>query len=112
MNKALPKLQSLMMEDFSKTWAQYLDQLQEDISSKVPSLGHRFSSERPTLDRSQRATETKILKTLDNLSFETATVVFDAVNYLKQEMNSTFQAALAISKLCQRSRQSWQNTHS
>ncbi|RBR23210.1 uncharacterized protein FIESC28_03952 [Fusarium coffeatum] len=96
MNKELPKLKSLMMAYFSLTWTQYLDQLHEVLRSKVPSLGHRFSIIRPNLDRSQRATETKILGTLNDLSQKTSNVVFDAVNYLNQEMRSTFQAALTI----------------
>jgi hypothetical protein len=100
MNKKLPKIRIPMMAGFSKIWEEYLDKLQQDISSKVPSLGVRFNSMRPILDTSQRATENKIRKTIDNLSQKASSVAFDSVEFLTEEMQPTFEDCKETRKFC------------
>ncbi|KAF5254162.1 hypothetical protein FANTH_1044 [Fusarium anthophilum] len=91
MNKKLPKIRIPMMVGFSTIWKDYLDKLQHDISSKVPSLGVSFNRMRPSLDKSQLETENKIRKTMDNLSEKASSVAFDAVEFMTEQMESTFE---------------------
>ncbi|KAL5620863.1 hypothetical protein FOBRF1_004109 [Fusarium oxysporum] len=91
MNKKLPKIRIPMMAGFSDIWKDYLDKLQHDISSKVPSLGVGFNRMRPNLDKSQRETENKIRNTMDNLSQKASSVAFDSVEFMTEEMQSTFE---------------------
>ncbi|KAF5702645.1 gtpase slip-gc [Fusarium mundagurra] len=91
MNKKLPKIRIPMMAGFSAIWKDYLDKLQQDISSKVPSLGVSFNRMRPSLDKSQLETENQIRKTMDNLSQKASSVAFDAVELMTEQMESTFE---------------------
>ncbi|KAF5536093.1 gtpase slip-gc [Fusarium phyllophilum] len=94
MNKKLPKIRKPMMAAFSQIFKEYLDQLQKDISTKVPSLEVSFNNMKPILSASQRATETKIRSTIDELSQKASNVAFDSVDYLKEEMKPTFQECI------------------
>jgi hypothetical protein len=94
MNKKLPKIRKPMMAAFSEIFREYLDQLQKDISTKVPSLEVSFNNMKPILSASQRATETKIRSTIDELSQKASNVAFDSVDYLKEEMKPTFQECI------------------
>ncbi|KAM0233101.1 hypothetical protein ACHAP5_010528 [Fusarium lateritium] len=96
MNKRLPKIRVPMMQQFSEIWTEYLNQLQKDINTKIPSLEVSFNNMRPNLDTSQRATENQIRSTLSKLSHKASNVVFDATAFLTEEMKPTFEAAAAV----------------
>ncbi|KAM0446261.1 hypothetical protein ACHAQK_001178 [Fusarium lateritium] len=93
MNKRLPKIRVPMMQQFSEIWTEYLNQLQKDINTKIPSLGVSFNNMRPILDASQRATENRIRSTLGKLSHRASSVAFDTTAFLTEEMKPTFKAA-------------------
>ncbi|CEI60412.1 hypothetical protein FVEN_g6553 [Fusarium venenatum] len=96
MNKQLPRIRIPMMGAFSIIWTKYLNELQKDISAKVPTLEDSFKNMRPILDQSQRATETKIRGTLGRLAQKSSDITFDAVEYLSEGMEPAFDAARQI----------------
>ncbi|PCD32744.1 hypothetical protein AU210_008986 [Fusarium oxysporum f. sp. radicis-cucumerinum] len=96
MNKKLPKIRKPMMAGFSQIWKEYLDQLQQDISNKVPALEVSFNSMRPILNTSQRSTENQIRKTIEELSQKASSVAFDSAEFLTDEMKPTFEECMEI----------------
>ncbi|KAH7478006.1 hypothetical protein IWW34DRAFT_901585 [Fusarium oxysporum f. sp. albedinis] len=94
MNKKLPKIRKPMMAGFSQIWKEYLDQLQQDISNKVPALEVSFNSMRPILNTSQRSTENQIRKTIEELSQKASSVAFDSAEFLTDEMKPTFEECM------------------
>ncbi|GKT97974.1 gtpase slip-gc [Fusarium langsethiae] len=96
MNEQLPRIRIPMMGAFSSIWTKYLDELQKEISTKVPTLEVSFRSMRPILDQSQRSTENKIRSTLGRLAQKASDVTFNAVQYLSDGMEPAFAAARNI----------------
>ncbi|KAF5586418.1 gtpase slip-gc [Fusarium pseudocircinatum] len=94
MNKKLPKIRKPMMAGFSQIWEEYLDQLQKDISNKVPALEVSFNNMRPVLNTSQRSTENQIRKAIEDLSQKASSVAFDSADYLTDEMKPTFEMCM------------------
>lgn len=89
-----------MMAGFSQIWKEYLDQLQQDISNKVPALEVSFNSMRPILNTSQRSTENQIRKTIEELSQKASSVAFDSAEFLTDEMKPTFEECMEIGTFC------------
>jgi hypothetical protein len=89
-----------MMAGFSQIWKEYLDQLQQDISNKVPALEVSFNSMRPILNTSQRSTENQIRKTIEELSQKASSVAFDSAEFLTDEMKPTFEECMETGTFC------------
>ncbi|KAF4338652.1 GTPase SLIP-GC [Fusarium beomiforme] len=94
MNRQLPLIKTPMILGYSQGFTQYLNEIQQIISDKVPSLELSFNSMRPILENSQHATEIKIRDALSVLQENVARVAFLADEYMADEWKPTFRIAL------------------
>ncbi|KAF9771618.1 hypothetical protein IL306_010737 [Fusarium sp. DS 682] len=94
MNQQLPLIKTPMISGYTQGFTQYLNEIQQVISDKVPSLELSFNNMRPILDNSQRATEIKIRDALSQLQENVAQVAFLADVYMADEWKPTFRDAM------------------
>ncbi|KAL9566542.1 hypothetical protein ACKAV7_009457 [Fusarium commune] len=96
MNKELLKIKDPIMEAFKKIWVNYVEELEQVISTELPALEDTFGGILTMVSNAEHVCESQVRQVLEWLSKETSSVGFDLVDYLEEELEQTFDGAFAI----------------
>ncbi|KPM39609.1 hypothetical protein AK830_g6943 [Neonectria ditissima] len=94
LNRYLPSLRVRIMEEFSRIWGAYLENLVFAIQKCVPSLAPEFARVVPFLGNVESSVKHEVMRALDDLSQEASEAHPEVVSVLGDQLAPTFDEAL------------------